>query len=75
MPRALLARSTYEGLMSKAADLAMAIVAVVFMAGSAIGLFNSNLDSRVQFLIALGASGLVLADIAVRHLLAKPAAD
>lgn len=61
--------------MSKAADLAMAIVAVVFMAGSAIGLFNSNLDSRVQFLIALGASGLVLADIAVRHLLAKPAAD
>ncbi|WP_417069180.1 hypothetical protein [Niveibacterium terrae] len=61
--------------MSKAVDLAMAIVAIVFMAGSAIGLFNSNLDSRVQFLIALGASGLVLADIAVRHLLAKPASE
>jgi hypothetical protein len=58
--------------MSKAADLAMAIVAMLFLAGSAIGLYNSDLDSRVQLLIALGASGLVLADIAVRHLLAKP---
>ena len=52
----------------------MAIAAILLLAGSVIGLCNSNLDSRVLLLIALGASGLVLADIASRHLSAKSSA-
>ena len=60
--------------MRKAADFAMATAAILLLAGSVIGLCNSNLDSRVLLLIALGASGLVLADIASRHLSAKSSA-
>lgn len=57
--------------MSKAADCVLALFAVLFLAMAAIGLVNSDLDSRLQLLIALGASGLVLGAIVSRRLLRR----
>ncbi|MBC6943437.1 MAG: hypothetical protein DWB45_12030 [Xanthomonadales bacterium] len=54
--------------MGKILGIAIILAAIGLVAVSAVGLFNSTLDSRVAFLIALGAAGLVLTPIGLRRL-------
>lgn len=46
--------------MSKIIGIILLVLGTAFVSVSAVGLFNSRIDSRVALLIALGAAGLVL---------------
>lgn len=59
---------SHGGPMGKILGIAIILAAIGLVAVSAVGLFNSTLDSRVAFLIALGAAGLVLTPIGLRRL-------
>lgn len=58
--------------MDKTISVVLAVVGVVFLAFSLVGLVNSGLDSREVLLIGLGFAGVALLAIGVRQLTNKP---
>ena len=61
--------------MNKVAGYALATPGVSLVLFSAIGLYNSGIDSRLALTIALGAAGLILAPVGVRQFSGQPRAS
>jgi Flp pilus assembly protein TadB len=59
-------RASQEGLMHKLVNLLLVLCGLGLFVFSLAALYNSNLDSRLQLVVALGFAGLLLFAIGLR---------